>query len=450
MAARCEVFLQLPTLAECAFLPVSCADTVGSLVARALSGVGLPDASGTFHLYGLAGDFTAIPDSAPCSALFLARYRALTLLPYRGERVTVLYEGRRAAVDLPAKSLAEDLIAAAVQCLGLSLANGDNLILLDSKRLTVALVDDAVPCPLLVLKRVNLYGSDAVFTGKTPFVQFVMPLFVMAKLVLSAPITNLLSSLRSFKPRTFKLAAFSEERLGEVMSIYRGDGGHLADALTVPEMNSLLFLLLGVNAAPLLPPDLARLALATMATRDDPTRYEQVAALVLLLPLGTHAVVSEVALTYAAVMGEDRHALAGLLRDLLFGEAGDARTQQQGLAFVSFLLLCSQKLFAFPPKPGRELKVHGDRIVLFDFGMAITWEGPVSVAVADTKPLETGDSETILRKWWAVVPPEEPWSGAELLAVVGKTNAAYRELEAKTAVKRSLGDFEFEGLFPLN
>jgi hypothetical protein len=441
--ARCHVVIQVPTLADCVTFSVACSDTIGTLISRALVLVGLPDPNNHFHLYGLNDEFTAFSNASQCASLFLSRYRSLTLLPYKGERITVLFEGRRAAIDVHAKSFVGDLLSLAAECFNLPLASGGSVILFDPKRLMILRSNDEITGQFLVLKRANLFGASLVFTSVCSFDQSV-PIFTMAKLLFSHPMNTLFSSIRSNKVKQIELVTFSEDRLNEVFQVYRTEG--LREALTQAEMNSLLFLLLGLSHEPLLSLDLRRRAAGIMDTADDATRYEQLVALVALLPLESHAVIAEVALTYASVLGRERQGLVELLRELLFGE--DETDRERELLFVSFTLLCSQRVFSFPSKPGRELKLHGQRFVLFEAGTAVTFEGPSTVDIAEATALGPAkDVETILRKWWRIVREPVVPPPPDVDEIMERVNNAYERLEGKPVPMSSLRDFDFDGLF---
>jgi hypothetical protein len=382
--AKLQVSVEVPAIASSTQLDVIPSETVAGFVSRAISALGISGQATPFHLFSLSTDFTMVPDKLIAGTLFPSTFRRVVLQPFAPDlRVTVYFEGRQAFIDVRRQTLIIDLVELALQCFNLPVARSEQYLILDSKQWVLCRMDDSVPAGPLILKRADLFAGEVVFSGRITSEMPSVQLFVLAKMLVAPSMKELLSAIRTRRDNNFDFVEFEDSRLQEVMIVYRKGGDGIGAALKTAEMNSLLFLLFASDPQPLLSPALRRFATALMAETGDARRYRSLMLFVLFLPIQTHAMIAEIALTYSSLVGEARENLVRMLGVLLFKESIHGPEERD---FVSLLLLCAQWLFGFPGKAGRDLRLHKERLVLVDGDSMITYQGPIEAA--DLEPFE--------------------------------------------------------------
>jgi hypothetical protein len=387
-SAKCSAFVFLPTLSQTITTQVNLSERFSDLAGRLLSLAGLPDSHPSLHVYGLDGDFKMFPDSQCCSVLLMNTYRRLVLLPAAARRVTVYFESLSSEIDVPDRFLVGDLIQAATDCFYLELMKM-RYIVVDPKRMVVCPVDTMVSETFYVLKRANFYSSEMVFSGQAAIDEAVAacPIFLVSKFLVAPPMKALLSLIRGRHDSGFELVPIKEDRLRTIMTGY-AKSQDLSKTTSLSDQNNLLFLLFGSNDLPLLSPRLHAILLDAMAEESDVVKFQKICALILWLPFETHVMLSEMGLTFGGALASEkaRATVVRLIGELLFSERIDRVAED---AFVAFVLVCSQWLFGYPPKKGRQLRRAGTQLVLVDGATVITCDGKAcKLAISATEPFE--------------------------------------------------------------
>jgi hypothetical protein len=223
--------------------------------------------------------------------------------------------------------------------------------------------------------------------------------------------------------------------------VARGD----VSELEVPEINSLLLVLFGSGDEPLVSPALHQMALSLMDIPSGIAKCERLIVWVFSLPIETYTTIDVLAQAYGHKKGIDRERLVVAMTELLFPNSIDIVKERH---FVSVLLLCAIWLFDLPPRPGVELRVFGETLVLFDGDLEITAQGPLNVAIDETWPyLPPNDFAMVFVNFARPVelprqpvPPE--WT--KLSETVAR---AKQELGEYLPSTDQILDFDFQALF---
>jgi hypothetical protein len=366
--------------------------------------------------------------------------------------VIVFFEGQVATIDIPDKSILGDVIRLAVQCFSIPLASEGTYIVIDPKLMHICRLCDEVTAPILVLKRADLYEGETVFSTQGVIDMPELPVFMVSKLLISAPMKALLSAVRSRHDKPLELCEINEDRFRLVFRLFLGSQD-LSQQMTVAEQNSLLFVLLGSNTLPLVSKTLHKSALAIMDEPSDVRKIDMLILWVLYIPFETHIILSELGLAFggARPIEETRRRVASLITATLFSNAIDRPTEQR---FVSLILLLFQWLFGYPAKRGRRIRKRGDRLFLVDGAVTMAFDGPVSIDVDETEEFEwPKDYARILLMTKKAPASRDKGAVCGEFAQFNEKLLAARAKAAEhsdvTAARRGFGKFEFDALFEM-
>jgi hypothetical protein len=383
-------------------------------------------------------------DSDPCSVFFLTPCRRFFLHTFQGIRILVAFEGRSAMIDIEPKPLVSRLIALAVSCFGLTVAEGHFYLGLDPRRLALYNLEDELTSQIVVLKRADPWAAELTFSGRISAAIPSFQLSLLANLLCGPPLKTLLAVIRQCRNADLDFARLTEDRLAELMPKFASDAAHIGAAASAEELNSLLFLLFGSSPTPLVSPALHQMALQIIAERPPARQYERLAVFALFLPLETHAILSELALTYHALSPVGWKRLIQASTATLFPTPIDRPAEQE---FTGLMLLCAQWLLGLPPKAGKEVRASGERLVVVDGGVVRAWDGPVEVRVEDTEPFELPtDMEAEVTRFVSPPPTDTNEVAHGIRELSRRTLAAKRALRIRRRSSTSLTQ-AFDRLF---
>jgi hypothetical protein len=130
--------------------------------------------------------------------------------------VIFFFEGQSAEID---KAILGDVVSLALQCFAPPRAFVCHYIVIDPKRMHICRLYDEVTAPVFVLKRADLYDCETVFSGQGVIEMSDLPIFMVSKLLISAPMKELLSAVRTRYDKPLGLCHIREDRLRALMKI---------------------------------------------------------------------------------------------------------------------------------------------------------------------------------------------------------------------------------------
>jgi hypothetical protein len=298
------VYVQIPALSQFIPIAVTLTDRFGELVQKILTKAQIPERVAGFHLYALSDNFTAFPDDAPCTPLFMKTYRLFVLQAGASQSVTVIFEGRSAQIDYPERFSVSSLLSVASQVFNISTAD-ESLVAFDPATLLLLSVEAETFPPTIILKRFHLYSPELAFTATADLGEARFSLYPLPKAILAEPVKKLLSTiqglLRRFRDKPLEFAELSEDRLKELLKP-QPEGPEI----TTGEQNSLLFLLFGTNEKPMVPEVLHDRILRLMQEPSPVKKFDDLWCILVLLPLQTHCFLSEISQLYGGISRSSR------------------------------------------------------------------------------------------------------------------------------------------------
>jgi hypothetical protein len=383
----------------------------------------------------------------------------ISIHPFLPTRVVLVHEGRRVLVDMHPHALVSELIYYALQALNLEISGGQMYLILDPKGQSLCRLDEEIPAQrVLVLKRANPFASPFVFTGKISEDFPDVPVLLLSKWILAEPMKRLTFAIRRDHDANLQLTEFTDERLKAVMNLYEKGGDAITTGLSAAERNSLVFLLFGSGPEPLVFPPLHRFVLDIMAEANDLKKYELLMLFVLFLPIETHAAISELILIYDTLSPAGRDRIIALIAHLLFRSPINPAAERD---FVAFLLLFAPFLFGHPVKASREFRLSGDRLVVVDGGVPMTYQGQVNAedAVPQTltkdweaalKNLDAARAVGSLTKAAQAKKGDHPKPSKRLGKLAKKLASVQESVNKVFGPAQRINQFEFDSLFIAN
>lgn len=386
--AKTTVFISFPILCQTIECEVIFSETIGDLLKRAVTPICVPDSGMIFQLFAIGKDCQLLDEKETCSTLFLKPYEELRAdVATYTITTTVYYEGRKTNITHNASSPIGDIMELVSLCFNIELGN-TSYVAINPSDMTVCRMKDPVKCPILLVKRVDLFRPGIVFDAHSVADLKTVMIATLSKILLCAPMKQLFSSIRMNKWREnyFQLDDISPARTREILDLFlKGDA---AEKLSLGEQTSLMFILIASGNKPLIPEKMRAMVPCIMNEENDVERIALWNAFAAFLPIETSIILIELGQTYGGIMAteEDRQAAVELLTEIFFGPELNREMEQK---FIAFGLMYYQWIFGFP-KGNRSLKVWKGRLVLFDNvpdkgDCTMTYEGPVEIDTSETE-----------------------------------------------------------------